>query len=246
MKLSNNTIVITGGATGIGLELARRLLELNNVVIICSRSEKKLYQAKSMYPKLDFHCCDVSDPASIKTFMVWLEKSHPASNVLINNAAMVHKTQFFEDREMESKAEIEIKTNLLGPIVMSKQFHNRFGHNPDCNLINITTGLVYAPKKTYPIYNACKSALHSFTQTLRLQEAHHDIKIKEILLPVVDTPWHQGTVPKMAISAYTAVQEIIKELKTGKEEIKIGKVKLLYWLHRIAPFLAIKRINKTA
>jgi short-subunit dehydrogenase involved in D-alanine esterification of teichoic acids len=112
------------------------------------------------------------------------------------------------------------------------------------SIINITTGLIYAPRAVYPIYNATKAALHSFTQVLRYQTSQLPIEIIEVMMPVVATPWHKGDVPKIAISPERAVSEMIPKIESGRKEIRIGKVQLLYVLSRIAPGFAFKKINQ--
>lgn len=117
-------------------------------------------------------------------------------------------------------------------------------NQPNPLIINITTGLIYTPKVAYPFYNATKSAVHSFTQVIRNQLINTPIKIVEVLFPVVDTPWHKGNPPKVAISPQIAVNEMITGLKNNKTELKIGKVKLLYWVNRFFPNLAFKIMNR--
>lgn len=109
--------------------------------------------------------------------------------------------------------------------------------------MNVTTGLAYVPKATYPFYNATKTALHSFTRVLRHQLRQSNIKVFEALIPAVDTPWHSGKAPKIAITVEKAVDEMIAGLEYGKEEIRIGKVKLIYWISGIAPGFAFIKIN---
>ena len=111
------------------------------------------------------------------------------------------------------------------------------------HIINITTGLVFTPRADYPFYNATKAGLHAFTQGLRIQEAQSNVKIIEVMMPAVNTPWHKGHPPKIAISPQKAVNEMLQELQKDKTEIKISKVKLLYLLSRIAPGFALQKIN---
>jgi uncharacterized oxidoreductase len=246
MKLNNQTILITGGSSGIGLELARQLVLLGNNVIICGRTAAKLAEAKSLVPQLDTYACDISDDRERQKLVEWLMKHYPRCNVLINNAAIVHRTNFHADNDMALKSIAEINTNLVSPIVLTKMLLSRLAHQSDAAIINITTGLVYAPRAVYPIYNATKAALHSFSQVLRKQLQGLSIEVIEVMMPVVDTPWHQGNVPKIAISPEDAVNAMIRQLKGKKQEIRIGKVRLLYVLSRIMPALAFKMINRVS
>lgn len=242
--LTENTIVITGGSSGVGFALAQKLVEQNNTVIICGRSERKLINAKNIIPNLVIYPCDIADAEACEAFYDWVEKHYPACNILINNAAIAYTTNFLEDPEAIEKANEEFQINILAPIRLTKLFSALLLKNKHPKLINISTGLVYAPKASYPFYNATKAALHAFTQTLSMQAVTSKLKIIEALLPVVDTPWHKGPVPTSAISSEQAAQEILDGIAKGKNEIRVSKVELLYWIARIAPKLAVKIINR--
>ena len=243
MNLRNNTILITGGSSGIGLELALRLQQLGNTVIICGRSTERLQQAQALNDKLITYPCDISRPEACRTMVDWLETHYPNLNVLINNAAIVHSGDFMSDPAMLTKATQELETNFMAPLRLSHMAFPLLSQHAASTIINVTTGLVYSPRAAYPIYNATKAALHSFTQVLRLQLASTQVHVIEVLFPAVDTPWHAGNPPKIAIPVEKAVQEMIAGLKKGDQEIKVGGVKLLHALTRIAPGVALKKIN---
>ena len=243
MKMKGNTIVITGGSSGIGLELSKVLTELENQVIICGRSSEKLGRAKQMVSSLHIFQCDLSQASERTRFSEWVEKNYPQCNVLINNAAMVHKANFFSESEIVAKAELETQTNFIAPVALTKQFFPLLKKNDKPKIIYITPGLVYAPKPAYPIYCATKAALHSFIQTLRMQAAEQPIDFHEVLMPAVDTPFHNGHPPKLAISTQKAVEEMLNKLGKGAKEIKVGGVKILHPLSRVAPNFALKKVN---
>lgn len=243
MNLYNNVILITGGSSGIGLELTKRFVQLNNTVLICGRNLEKLRSAKEQYPQIDYFQCDISQPEDCKKLHSWIQELHPNCNIIINNAAIVHMSNFAANDNAVEEAREEIATNLMAPIHLSKLFLPLINKNSNPRIINITTGLVYAPKADYPFYNATKAALHSFTLVLRKQLSDSSVKVTEVLFPAVDTPWHKGNPPKIAISADQAVEEMLSGLENNKEEIKIGGVKKLYALSRIAPSKAFKIIN---
>ncbi|WPP52408.1 SDR family oxidoreductase [Catalinimonas niigatensis] len=245
MKLKDNTILITGGSSGIGLELAKVLTSKGNRVLICGRSAAKLKQAREAIPEVEIFACDLSKQSERLELYKRVAENYPECNVLINNAAVVSRTDFRTDEAMIEKAEAEIQTNFMAPIALSKLFLPLLEKNANPAIINITTGLVYAPKASYPIYNATKAALHSFSQVLRHQLQENPVKIIEVLMTVVDTPWHGGEVPKMAISPQEAVKEMLRKLEKGQQEIRIAKVGMLYLLSRILPRLAFKLINRT-
>ncbi|KQS53474.1 oxidoreductase [Flavobacterium sp. Leaf359] len=243
MTLQNNTILITGGSSGLGLEMAKQFISLGNKVIVCSRTSEKLRQAQKTVPGIITYVCDISIEEERRKLSKWIEEHHPEINILINNAAIVHRIQFAEDAESYEKSAREIATNLQAPIHLCQLFLPLLAVNPNAKIINITTGLVYVPRTDYPFYNATKAALHSFTQVLRNQLKNNSIKVTEVLFPVVDTPWHEGNAPKIAITPHKAVNEMIKGLINGKNEIRVGKVRILYYLARLAPKFAFRKIN---
>lgn len=242
MELRKNTILITGGSSGIGLELAKKLSDRNKV-LICSRSLNKLEDAKKLLPNIEIFQCDISIKSECVELISWVNEKYPKWNMLINNAAITHVTNFKDDTEVIEKAEAEIQTNLMATIVLSKLCIPILERNTNPRIINITTGLIYAPRAIYPFYNATKAAVHSFTKVLRIQLEDSPISVVEVLFPAVDTPWHKGNAPEIAISVESAVNEMISGLKSGKPEIKVGKVKLLQTLSRIAPSFAIRKVN---
>jgi uncharacterized oxidoreductase len=244
MKIQHQTVLITGGSSGIGFELARQLLAKQNTVIICGRSSEKLAQAKEKLPAVNTFACDISQEAGREQLFRWVSQYHPSCNVLINNAAIVHRTDFRTDDGILEKADQEINTNLVAPIAFCKMFLPLFERHQHAAIINITTGLVYAPRAVYPIYNATKAALHAFTQVLRFQLQAFPVRVLEVMMPVVDTPWHKGQVPAIAISPKKAVDEMIVKIERNEQEIRIGAVKILYILSRIAPAFAFKKINR--
>ncbi|MDF9798152.1 putative oxidoreductase [Catalinimonas alkaloidigena] len=245
MKLQDNTILITGGSSGIGLELASVLSSKGNRVLICGRSKSKLEKARQSIPELEIFVCDLAHQTERQNLYQRVAENYPECNVLVNNAAIVHRTDFRCDEAMMEKAEAEIQTNLMAPIALSKLFLPLLEKNVNPAIINITTGLVYAPKAAYPIYNASKAALHSFSQVLRHQLQENPVRIIEVQMTVVDTPWHEGNAPAMAISPQKAVKEMLSKLEKRQEEIRIAKVGMLNLLSRISPALAFKLINRS-
>jgi uncharacterized oxidoreductase len=246
MEISNSTIVITGGSSGIGLEMCKQFIDNGNVVIACSRSLDKLEKAKKQLPNLIVYQCDIADENHCSNFVKWIKTNYPKVNVLINNAAIVSTTNFIDDDFILDKLEHEITTNFIAPIRLIKLLYPQLIKNNNPKIINITTGLVYVPRVNYTFYNATKAALHSFTQVLRNQVENKKIQIIEVLFPAVDTSWHNGNTPKIAISPEKAVSEMIKGINRNKVEIRVSKVKLLYFLFRLAPQLAFKKINNVS
>ncbi len=243
MKLTGNTILITGGSSGIGLELSKQFIERNNKVIICGRSKQRLEEAKEHIPELEIYPCDLSDKNQCKELAHLMIKEHPEINMLINNAAIVNKTHFFATDKIIEMAEKEMETNFMAPLRLIHFLYPHLEKKNNPAIVNITTGLIYTPRANYPFYNATKAALHSFTQVLRKQTEKSVIKIIEVMFPAVKTPWHKGNPPKIAIDAEVAVKEMLAALEKGKPEIRVAGAKLLYIVSRIAPKFAFRKVN---
>lgn len=240
--MNNKTILITGGSSGIGLELAKHFLELDNTVIICAKSNEKLEGIKKKYPQIIIYQCDLVNENEIKNLYDWTVKKHPKIDILINNAGFRYQQKDINKENFLEKLDLEFKTNFVASVYLSELFLEDFKSKKDSSMIFITSGLIYAPKVDYPFYNATKSALHSYIKTLRYQSP--TVNIVEVMMTLVDTPFHNNNAPKNAISPKDAVDELIKSLKSNKKEIRIGKVKLLYWVAKFFPNLAMKIINK--
>lgn len=244
MIIKNNTVLITGGSSGIGLELSKEFIQKGNKVIICGKSNEKLLAAKEKLPQIITYQCDLSDKQECNDFAKRIKGNHPDINILINNAAIANKIDFINDENAVELAENEYQTNLIAPIRLIKLLYSTISANKSSAIINITTGLIYAPRVIYPFYNSSKSALHSFTQTLRIRLKDEKTKVIEVMFPAVNTPWHQGTPPKIAISPELAVSEMINGLEKGKSEIRVGGSKTLYLISRLAPSFALKKVNE--
>ncbi len=244
MKLKNNTLLVTGGSSGIGLQLSKVLIQKGNTVIICGKSNEKLLATKKSEPKLITYQCDISDSKECIEFAKWILENHPELNILINNAAIVNKIDFLKEEKAIDIAENEYQTNLIAPIRLIKLLYDTIRSNDSSAIINVTTGLIYTPRVIYPFYNSSKSALHSFTQTLRINLKDEQTEVIEVMFPAVNTPWHKGAPPKIAISTEDAVGEMIKGLEKGKHEIRVKGAKILYLISRIAPNFALKKVNQ--
>lgn len=243
MNLENNTVMITGGSSGIGLELSKVLIQKSNKVIICGRSNEKLSKAKSIEPKLITYQCDLSNSQECTDLSKMISENHPDLNILINNAAIVNRTNFLSTDKIIEMAENEMETNFMAPLRLIHFLCPILQKNNNPAIINITTGLIYTPRADYPFYNATKAALHSFTQVFRKQTENSNINIVEVMFPAVKTPWHKGKPPKIAISTEKAVSQMIKGLERNKKEIRVAGAKMLYIVSRIAPKFAFRKVN---
>lgn len=189
MNLSGNTILITGGASGIGFAFAERFLKAGNTVLICGRRPEKLAEAKAKCPELHTLVCDVADPADRVALFAWARTQFPGLNVLVNNAGVQHRGINLTQPPTADwdYYQREIATNVDGPIHLSMLFAPFLADKPNATIINVSSGLAFAPMAFVPIYCATKAAVHSFTMSLRHQVAARGIKVIEVIPPAVQT-----------------------------------------------------------
>ncbi len=225
MKLASNTILITGGATGIGLALAKRLSETNQV-IICGRSEAALRQAKLEVPTLITRVCDVADTRSRRAMVDWLLVEHPSLNMLINNAGVQARRDFTADPAIDTLDQ-EVAINLTAPIHLIAELLPTLRQRDEAFIINVTSALAFSPKADVLVYCAAKAALHSFTLSLRHQLKATGVRVIEIAPPIVDTGLGGGTrsegvTSSMMVTPEEFSIEVLAQLAEGKEEVLVG------------------------
>ncbi|HZG74168.1 MAG TPA: SDR family NAD(P)-dependent oxidoreductase [Chondromyces sp.] len=187
MRISGNTILITGGASGIGLALAERFLKADNEVIIVGRREEKLKEAKVKHPKLHTRVCDVSKEEDRLSLFEWVKSEFPQVNVLVNNAGIQQRVNLLNANKDWSYYRNEISINVDGPIHLSLLFIPHLIEQEHASIINISSGLALRPGVWVPIYSATKAAIHSFTVSLRLQLSKTNVEVIEVFPPAVNT-----------------------------------------------------------
>ncbi len=211
MKTTNNTLLITGGSSGIGLGFAKEFLRLGNKIIICGRKEDRLNKVKEAYPEIIIRACDVSEAKQREELYVWAKAIHPDINVLINNAGVQLNTDITRAFDFK-KVSQEIDTNIIAPIHLSSLFINLLETKKEAAIINISSGLAFAPLAFMPLYCATKAALHSLTLTLRHNLKNSTIKVFEIAPPAVDTELgSDGREDKSQSHGGITVAEFLKE-----------------------------------
>lgn len=188
MKMTGNTILVTGGTSGIGLGLALRLHEGGNKVIVAGRREELLDEITAGHPGIEALALDVADPDSIARVRETVAASHPELNVLVNNAGIMLKENLLDPASLPV-AEDHVTVNLLGTIRVTYAFLPLLVGNENAAVVNVTSALAFVPLPITPTYNATKAALHSFSESLRVQLAQADagVQVIEVAPPGVRT-----------------------------------------------------------
>lgn len=185
MNLTGNTILITGGGSGIGLALARQFLARGNTVVIAGRTSQKLNDACDENPGLQSMQLDVTDPADIRRVAADLRQQFPALNLLINNAGVM-RPENVASGDTET-AEATIDANLLGPIRMTAALLPQLLEQPAATVITVSSGLAFVPLAMTPTYCATKAAIHSYCESLRRQLRSTNVDVVELIPPYVQT-----------------------------------------------------------
>jgi uncharacterized oxidoreductase len=215
MKLSNNKILITGGATGIGLGLAERFIQEGNTVIICGRRETALKNAADKLPSLITRVCDLADEKSRVALYKWVSDNHPDLNVLVNNAGIQNWTKV-SDNDFYEKTRDEIEINATAPLHLTNLFLELESLN---TIMNVTSGLAFIPLAKVPVYCATKAFLRSFTLSLRYSLKERGIEVVEIIPPALNTDLGGEGLHNDFPPVSEFIQSIFEQLKEGRTEL---------------------------
>ena len=225
MDTRNDTILITGGGSGIGKAMAGALHARGAKVIIAGRRREPLEAVAAAHPGMALETLDVADPASIKTFAARVIETHPDLNVLINNAGIM----VAEDGIDLAVAEQTIAINLLGPIRLTAALLPHLKRKASATVVTVSSGLAFVPLAATPTYSATKAAIHSWSQSLRHQLKDTSVEVVEWAPPAVATdlmPGHADNPNSMPLAAFTAESLALFEAG-GADEILVERVKFL-------------------
>ena len=248
MKLTDRTILITGGSAGIGLAFALKFLELGNEVIVTGRRQALLDQVKANYPKLHTIQSDVADPKQIAGLAARVKSNFPKLDVLMNNAGiMLHKNLKVPAADPVGLM-TEMNVNVGGVISTTSAFIDILRANKG-TVINTSSALAFVPLPSAPIYSATKAAIHSYTQSLRFQLEETGVEVIELMPPVVKTDMTAELSEGDGFTVITT-DELVKQsfaaLKAGALEIRPGQSKQLAFMRRLAPDFINRQLWKAS
>ena len=229
MKTTGNTILITGGASGIGRGLAQAFHALGNHVIIAGRRKQALDQTTAANPGMTSLVLDIQDASNIRSFAAELAARYPALNVLINNAGIMRTEKLLAQQEALADAEAIVATNLLGPIRLTAALLPLLQKQPRSVIMNVSSGLAFVPIAPTPTYCATKAAIHSYTQSLRYQLQGSTIEVLELIPPYVATDLLDGANDPRAMPLKDFIAEVMEILETqpAAAEICVENVRRL-------------------
>ncbi|MEU9337058.1 SDR family NAD(P)-dependent oxidoreductase [Streptomyces sp. NPDC048290] len=244
MKLTGTTVLVTGGTRGIGREMTRQLIGLGAHVVAVGRTPGPLAALRAEYgDQVSTETVDLGDRDAVDTFGDALPDRHPALSVVINNAGVQHLNDFLtaDPRETRTVLRRELAVNLDAVISLSTGLLPHLSRRPDAAIVNITSGLAIVPKPSAPVYCAAKSAVRTFTRSLRYQceDGAPHIRVIDAVLPLVDTDMTRGR-GRGKISPAVAAHAVIEGIRRDRAEIYVGKARLLPSLMRLSPSLGYR------
>lgn len=248
MKMIHRTVLITGGAGGIGRALSKQLLERGNVVIVTGRDDAKLDDARRALPGLHTINSDASDPAAIAALYDQMREEFPELDMIVNNAGIMRNLALGEDRPLLDLTR-EIALGTEGPMWMVQQFLGHLRTRPNALIVNVSSGLAFVPFPAAPIYCAAKAALHAYTKCLRVQLAGTGVTVVELAPPGTETPLFRAEFAEemkseKGMDPAVVARRAIAAIEAGKLEIRPGVSNVLAIASRVAPHFMFKQMTK--
>jgi uncharacterized oxidoreductase len=230
MKTNGNTILITGGATGIGFALAEAFVKAGNKVLICGRRKARLEEAREKLSQIQVRQCDLSKKEDRESLCNWVRDNYKDLNILVNNAGIQMAIDLRKGTAELFGGEDEVQINFAAPIHLSAYFAPLLLEKKEAAIVNVSSGLGFVPIAAMPVYCATKAGVHMFSVSLRYQLKGTSIKVFEIVPPAVDTALGKGTTGASeqeyrGILPSEVAEATMKAFKNDEYEIVIGEAK---------------------
>jgi uncharacterized oxidoreductase len=245
MKLSNNTVLITGGSAGIGFAIAKQLTENGNQVIITGRNKERLDKAVGQLKNVTGIVSDVSDEKDVNALVATLEKDFPKLNVVINNAGRAFVYSLVEKGVGAiDKASDEFNTNYFSVIRLNEKLLPLLQKQSTAAIVNVSSIVSFAPNHVISSYSASKAALHSYTQSLRIELAKSsNIKVFELMPPLVNTEFSEDIGGSKGIPPSAVADALTNAFENDEYEIHVGGTADFYKLYLSSPAQALEALN---
>ena len=224
MELSNRTVLVTGGTSGIGLGIAEAFQQAKSKVVVCGRDKKRLSSVGNQFPDITALVCDLADAKQRRALAADVLHRFPSLDILVNNAGIQRYIDLKRGFEELKSGEDEITINLVSPVELTSLFIEHLMKRPSAAVINVSSGLAFTPMLDTPIYNATKAAIHTYSLVLRQQLRDTKVKVFEIVPPMVDTNLNKAGRDAAGarfrgVSVAEYMPTIINGLKNGVETI---------------------------
>lgn len=245
MRTSGNTILITGGGSGIGFELAKQFIAHNNTVVICGRRAGTLEEAFRQLPDVITIQCDVTNADSVDHMISTLQEKGLSINMIVNNAAKANAYVLGSSAHAEENAVEEINTNYLAVVRLTEKFLAQLILQREAAIINITSVVAVVPGVILPTYSASKAALHSYTQSLRLSLSKFpNVGVFEVMPPLVDTEFSRELSSHDKMPPAKVALDVIEGIASDKLEMHLGATSSLFAMHKKDAFAALAAMNR--
>lgn len=247
MNIQNRTVLITGGGSGIGYEIARSLSALGNRVIITGRNEDKLLKASQTLGNVTAIRCDVTKESDVVSLTKRIKSEFGDLSILINNAGVAHVHNLHQGSDTLGIANQEMEINYLSIVRLTEHLLPVLKAQPISAIINVTSIVVYAASVLIPTYSASKAALHSYTQVLRNALADTSVKVFELMPPLVNTDMAKDIGGETrGIPSSEVASQLLRAIQDDRYEIHVGMTADFYQVFLSSPEQAFKVLNQVA
>ena len=245
MNVTNKTVLITGGGSGIGFETAKLLSAKGNKIIIIGRTESKLKAAAAALPNTTAVRCDITSEVDVKDLIALVSEKYPELSVLINNAGRAFAYSHGENAGAFEKATEEFATNYFSLVRLTEGFLPLLKAQSEAAIINVTSIVAFVPSANLPSYSDSKAAVRSYTLSLRYSLAKNtSIKVFELMPPMVNTDFSKDVGGKHGMSPVDVAQGLIDGIANDEFEIKIGQTTDFRKFYLTAPAEAFAMMNQ--
>jgi len=245
MNITNKTVLITGGGSGIGFQIAKLLSQKGNRVIITGRSGERLQKAAEQLQNVSYIVADVTSTADTEKLVEEVNNKYGELDILINNAGRANVYKLGNAADAAAKAAEEMETNYFSAIRLTEQLLPLLEKSKEAAIVNVTSIVAFAPGINMPTYAASKAALHSYTRILRFTLARATtIKVFELMPPLVDTELSVAIGGANGIPPEEVAEGLIKGFEDDEYELHIGVTANIYKLYLSSPEEALRTLNK--
>ncbi|UII26736.1 SDR family NAD(P)-dependent oxidoreductase [Fulvivirga maritima] len=245
MNLKNNTILITGAGTGMGLAAAKWFSEQGNHVIMTARNEERLKEEASKLKNASYVACDLSDPNQLESLVSAMKTEYPELNMIFLNAGIATNYQLLNYDNAYEISKSEMITNYHFAVYLTHALVPLIANKKESALIITTSGVAFAPDLLHPTYSASKAALHSYIKALRLvlQRQKSSIEVYELMAPLVDSPFSKAVHSDLKVSPEEVIETLVNSIRIQEFEIRPGLTEDIYQTYLRSPNEALIMVN---